>query len=57
MITSLIRAILWGFINILFWIGISILFVVMIIVVFLGYILEKIGNFIDWITEYDKKNI
>jgi hypothetical protein len=54
MIISLIRAILWTVINILFWACISILFAVMIIVVFLGYILERIGNFIDWIFDNEQ---
>ena len=57
MITSLIRTILWGFVNILFWIVIATLFSLMIFTIFIGYALERIGHFIDWITEYDKKNI
>jgi hypothetical protein len=55
MITSLIRAILWGFVNILFWIVIAILFSLMICTLFIGYTLEKIGNFIDWVFENDEK--
>lgn len=57
MITSLIKTILWGFVNILFWIVIATLFSLMIFTIFIGYALERIGHFIDWITEYDKKNI
>ncbi len=57
MITSLIRAILWGLINFLFWIVIAILMVVMVITIFLGYVLERIGCFIDWVFKDDKKNI
>jgi len=57
MITSLTRAILWGLINILFWIVIAILMVVMVITIFLGYVLERIGCFIDWVFKDDKKNI
>jgi hypothetical protein len=56
MITSLIRTILWGFVNILFWIVLSILFVVIIIVVFLGYIFERMGHFIDWVFKHEKKS-
>jgi hypothetical protein len=55
MITSLIRAILWGLINILFWTVIAILFSLMICTLFIGYTLEKIGNFIDWVFENDEK--
>lgn len=51
MITSLIRTILWGFVNILFWIVIATLFSLMIFTIFIGYALERIGHFIDWITD------
>lgn len=57
MITSLTRAILWGLINFLFWIVIATMVVVMVIVISLGYVLERIGCFIDWVFKDDKKNI
>ena len=53
MITSLIRTILWGFVNILFWIVIATLFSLMIFTIFIGYALERIGHFIDWVFKND----
>jgi hypothetical protein len=49
MITSLIRTILWGFINILFWIVIATLVFFMLCTIFIGYTLERMGHFIDWV--------
>lgn len=57
MITSLIKASYWGLITIIFWIGILLLSTSIIIIVFIGYVIEQIGNFIDWIFKNDKKNI
>lgn len=56
MITSLIRTILWGFVNILFWIVIATLFSLMICTIFIGYTLERIGTFIDWVFKHEKKS-
>jgi hypothetical protein len=35
----------------------AILMVTMITTIFVGYILEAIGNLIDWVFKDDKKNI
>jgi len=56
MITSLIRTILWGFVNILFWIVIATLFSLMIFTIFIGYGLERVGHFIDWVFKHEKKS-
>jgi hypothetical protein len=56
MITSLIRTILWGFVNILFWIVIATLFSLMIFTIFIGYIFERMGHFIDWVFKHEKKS-
>jgi hypothetical protein len=56
MITSLIRTILWGFVNILFWIVIATLFSLMIFTIFIGYALERMGHFIDWVFKHEKKS-
>ena len=56
MITSLIKTILWGFVNILFWIVIATLFSLMIFTIFIGYAIERLGTFIDWVFKHEKKS-